>query len=266
MGRSQIIALLVAGVALLLGSLVLRSRSKGKYEIRTTDLVFIIVPLLFVGLATGKIQGLDLFGVKADLSQLWSNVANTEIENQVSMSPVGDAVDVIETAAKGGVDEIPRLIQEKTEALAFRLGMGGYYGPAIKQYFDALSGSSYLQYVVINDGDGALFGMYDAANLVAFLRTQSDDIGYIAFAEMLNQGNAERLAQLPGFVSTDIAVTPQTSKRAALQTMEELKLDALPVKDTRGNFVGTVERSSLTTSLILAVTRKLTDETPDATE
>ena len=105
MNKSQIIALLLIGVGLLVGSVLLRVFSKGKYEIKTIDLVFIIVPLLFVGLATGKLYELDLFGVKADLSELFAKAADTQIEQQVStvlVSPVEDAIKMIETAARGG--------------------------------------------------------------------------------------------------------------------------------------------------------------------
>ena len=52
----------------------------------------------------------------------------------------------------------------------------------------------------------------------------------------------------------DVGVDP------ALQVMEEFKLDSLPVSDSAGRFIGTVERAKLTTSLILAVTEKLSDE------
>ena len=72
MSKWQIILLLLLGVALLAGSIFLRVTSSGKYEIKTIDLVFIVIPLLFVGLATGKLQGLDFFGVKADFSKLWA--------------------------------------------------------------------------------------------------------------------------------------------------------------------------------------------------
>jgi CBS domain-containing protein len=265
MNKSQIITLLLIGVGLLVGSVLLRIFSKGKYEMKTIDLVFIIVPLLFVGLATGKLHRLDLFGVKADLSELWIKAAGTQIEQQIAMvpvSPVEDAIEMIETAEKRGVDEIPRLIEQRTQALAFRLGMGGYYWPAIKQYFDALYGSSYLRYVVINHSDGTLYGMYNAADLIAYLRTLGE-IGYETFQSMLNRGDERAkdwLARLPGFVLSERAVTAETSKRDALQVMEEFKLDSLPVSDSAGRFIGTVERAKLTTSLILAVTRKLSAE------
>jgi CBS domain-containing protein len=261
MEKSQIIALLLIGVGLLVGSILLRIFSKGKYEIKTIDLVFIIVPLLFVGLATGKLVELDFLGVKADLSGL----LDKEIKQQVSTVPVSqvdDAIEMIKTAPKRGVHVIPEMIEQRTQALAFRLGMGWYSGPAIKKYFDDLYGSSYLRYVVINHSDGTLYGMYDAADLIAYLRTLGE-VGYDKFETMLNQGDERAkdwLARLPGFVSSERAVTAETSKRVALQAMEELKLDSLPVSDSAGRFIGTVERAKLTTSLILAVTKKLSGE------
>jgi len=261
MNKSQIIALLLIGVGLLVGSVLLRVFSKGKYEIKTIDLVFIIVPLLFVGLATGDIRGLDFLGVKADLSGLLDKAILQQV-SMVPVSPVDDAIEMIKAAEKNGVHEIPRLIEQRTQALAFSLGMERYYGPAIKNYFDDLYGSSYLRYVVINHSDGTLYGIYDAADLIAYLRTLGEN-GYRTFEMMLYQGDERAknwLARLPGFVSSERAVTAETSNRDALQAMEEFKLDSLPVSDSAGRFIGTVERAKLTTSLILAVTKKPSGE------
>jgi CBS domain-containing protein len=265
MSKAHIIGLLLVGVGLLVGSILLRVFSEGKYEIKAIDIVFIVIPLLFAGIATGKLRGFDLFGVKADLSDLWAKAAGTEIEQQVAnmpVSPVEGAVEMVRMAEKRGTHEIPKLIEQKTQALSFRLGMGGYYAPAIKKYFDDLYGSSYLKYVVINHPDGTLFGMYNAADLIAYLRTLGED-GYQAFQHELNRGNQRAkqwLARLPGFVSSEKAVTAKTSKRDALQAMEKFKLDSLPVRDGKDRFVGTVERAKLTTSLILTVTQKLSGE------
>lgn len=262
MDPSMIVTLLVLGVVLVLGSLLLRVFTGGKYEIKTIDLVFLIIPLLTVALATGKIKGLDMFGVRADLSALWSEVANTKIEKQVAPSAtasVQDAISAVEMAGKGGVNELQRMIERKVEALQFKLGYGGYYGPAIKAYFDALSGSSYLRVVVIDHPDGKLFGIYDAADLIGYLRVGGEQ-GYAQFQRLLNAGNAAaqaELAKLPGFVGADQAVTISTSKRDALARMEAVKTDSLPVVNEQKRFVGTVGRNKLTASLILAVTDRL---------
>lgn len=265
MNKWRIIILLLIGVSLLFGSVLLRILSKGIYEIKTIDLVFIIIPLLLVGLATGKVRGLDLFGVRADLSELWKNAADTQIDLPTPdlVSQVEDAIEMIDTRDKGGVEEIPALIAQRTQALAFQLGMGRYYGQAIKKYLNDLYGSSYLRYVIINDQNNTFFGMYDAADFIAYLRTLGDDTGYDILEQQLNQGSRDAMywfARLPGFVSSDKAITAETSKRDALQKMEDLKLETLPVIDSTGHFIGTVERSKLTSSLILAVTKNLSIE------
>ncbi|MFN2329959.1 MAG: CBS domain-containing protein [Chromatocurvus sp.] len=262
MQSSAISGLLVLGVVLAFGSLLLRVFSNGKYELKTIDLVFLIIPLVVVALATGKLQGLDLFGVKADLSALWAEAAETRIEQQVAPSAsasVQDVVRVMEMATKGGVNEVQRLIERRVEALEFRLGHGGYYGPAIRTYLEALSGSSHLRSVVVDHQDGTLFGMFHAADLIAYLRV-SGDPAYNRFQDLLNNGSdtAKReLERMPGFVAAEHAVQVATSKRDALAQMAQMNLDSLPVIDDTRQFVGTVERSKLTASLILAISERI---------
>lgn len=262
MSTSTILALLALGVALVVGSILLRVFSAGKYEIKTGDLVFLVIPLVLVALATGKLKGVDIFGVKADLSELWSAAAQTQIAKQVAPTAqltVQDALQVVEMASKGGMRDLRPLLERKIEALEFRVGHGGYYGPAIRAYFDALSGSSYLRVIVVNQADGRLFGIYDAANLIGYLRVAGES-GYEQFQQLLNrgdQGAMVELAKLPGFVGADQALSTTTTKRDALALMEKLRSDVLPVKNEQGRFVGTVERAKLTASLILAVTDKM---------
>jgi CBS domain-containing protein len=263
MTNNQILLLLALGFVLVGASILMRVFSAGKYEIKPTDLVFVVVPLLVAGIATGRLTGFDMFGVRADLSALWAEAADTEIEGQISSAPdssVGDVTELLNTATKGGVGDIPRLIATKTNALSFSLGMGGYYGPVIEEYFDRLYGSSYLRYVVVNNPDGSLFGMYPAADLIAYFRAAGPE-AYGELERNLNRADGqaqEWLTQLPGFVSAKAALTGSVSKRDALQTMADLDADSLPVVDENGRFVGTVERSKLTTSLVLAVTDRVT--------
>jgi hypothetical protein len=152
MEKWHVVALLLGGLGLMVMAVLLRARYGEKYELKTIDLVLIIIPLLFVQLVTGKVKVLDAFGVKADFSELLADAAEANIKQQVvgKNSPdVDEVVHMLEMAAKGGIQEIPRLVEKKNEALVFRLGHGGYYGPAIQQYFDALYASSYLQYLIV---------------------------------------------------------------------------------------------------------------------
>ncbi len=263
----QVITLLLTGLGLLATAVFIRARFGEKYELKSIDLVLLIVPLLFVLLVTGKLQIFEAFGVRADFSQLFAEAAAEDIDRQVTntASPgVDELVTLLETAAKAGVQEIPRLMEQKTEALVFRLGHGGYYGPAIEQYFNALYASSYLQYLIILTPEGQLFGLYDALDLAVYFRTEGNG-AYEDFAYWLNQaspGAEQSLARLPGFISAEASVFQGWSKRRALEAMDDLGLDTLPVVDEDGQFVGLVERGQLTTSLILQVARQL-DGTED---
>jgi CBS domain-containing protein len=262
MSTGAIGGLLAVGAILVVGSVLLRVQSGGRYEFKTGDLVFLIVPLVLVSLATGKIKGLDLFGVKADLSTLWVEAAQAKIEKQIapaSSASVQDVVRSMEVGAKGGSEDLQRLLQRRVEALEFRLGYGGYNGPAIKAYLEALSGSSHLRSIVVNNQDGTLFGMYVARDLLGFLRVTGEQ-GYADLSQMLNRGDVAartELKKLPGFVSAESAVAAATSKREALARMEQINVDSLPVVDNARRFGGTVERGKVMASLILAVTDKV---------
>ena len=67
----------------------------------------------------------------------------------------------------------------------------------------------------------------------------------------------QRLAELPGFVGLETAVSQKADKREALAKMERLSVDWLPVVNPRNEFVGVVDRSRLTASLVLDVATSL---------
>ncbi len=85
MERMHVILLLLAGLGLLVFAVFLRSRFGEKYELKVIDLVLIVLPLLFVLLVSGKLTVFDAFGIKADLSELFADAAETTIENQIAI-------------------------------------------------------------------------------------------------------------------------------------------------------------------------------------
>jgi hypothetical protein len=255
-----LLVLLTFGAVLAIASLLLRSLTKG-FEVQTIDLIFLIIPLLLVALATGNIKSLDIFGLKADFSfsDLWSEAAHTEIRNQISDSTLLDSMDELATAAEGSLQDLrQRLIGRQIEALVFKLGYDGYSGEAVKKYFEALSDS--LRVVLVNDPEGKLFAFYNVPDLIRSLG--SSEVKYRDLAQWLSNENQEdrsELAKLPGFVGADNAVKANTPKRDALMAMEKLNTDILPVVTEEGHFIGTVGRSKLTAGLILAVSAQLED-------
>jgi hypothetical protein len=259
MTPQMFIVLLTCGAILAGASLLFRVLTAGKYEVQPIDLIFLVIPLLVVALATNRVKGLDLFGIKLDFADQWIAAGQTEIRDQVSDSTLLDALDELDTAEKGSVEDLRRFIGRRIEALEFKLGHGGYGEEAIQNYFDALFGS--LRVVVVNDSsEGNLFAIYNAPVLISSLRSSEGRYG--DFAKWLNNGKQEdrrELAKLLGFIGADNAVTKNTSKRDALAAMETLNTDILPVVNEEGEFIGTVGRSKLTAGLILTVTNQLED-------
>lgn len=252
-----VLFLLLIGIVLVFGAIRLRVAFDGRYEIKAVDLALIVVPLLLFGIATGKIKDLNMFGVTADFSEMIYTEAKAEISNQVSKvkdARVADIVDTTTPDAKEGVGKIDSLVKKRTEVLSFQLGQVRYTGDGIERYVKALyNDRSYLRYIVLNNEDGTLFGMYPADELVPVLASAED---YRRIANALNTGESALLSEMRGFVSYDDAVTITTSKRDALQQMEEVDRGVLPVVNENKRFVGTVDRAKLTASLILAVTEQ----------
>jgi hypothetical protein len=184
-----------------------------------------------------------------------------EISGQVTqVTPL--PVTRIQEATKGGVSEIHQRIEEKTQALDFTLGYGGYNEDAIRAYFNALIPYSFFKYVIFLNSDKTFFGMLEARALVALLQ---DPAAYGSFTAALNRGSeADRayLAHLPGFVPKLESVSNQAQKREVLESMEKTGREWLPVVAADGKFLGVVDRSRLTASMVLDVTNRLTSSPP----
>ena len=254
--------LVLVGLLLLGFSFYVRTKSENKYELKNIDIALFLLPVVFFLFFTGKIGRVNLFGVELETASVIVEAARQPIESQITKlegASIDDMVRPVETETKSGVGRIPEMIEKKTEALLFYLGHGGYYGPAIQQYFESLTAAAYLKYVIINDDQGRLFGFLDARELMNYFVKQGND-SFDVFAEQLNypqEGSLQALSRLPGFILGEMAVNSQLKKRQVLQTMDERNFERLPVIDQDRRFVGIVERSRLSASLFLEIIDKL---------
>jgi hypothetical protein len=250
-------------VLVLVGAVAIRSLSAGRIEIKLNDAIIAAIAAALVLLVAGRITkfGLSPEGLTLETAtQAILSASARPIEQQVSKLPVAP----VEVALKGGVGAIPSLVRQQVQGLEFVLGGGGYDPNAIKQFLETLTQHSFFRYVVLVDSNLRLFGMLDARRLLALLQ-EGPSPTFDSFAMMLNRGNADdrtQLQRIPGFVPSSAAVTQQTDKRDVLTKMEELGIDWLPVKNADGKLDGVVDRSRLTTSLILDVTNQLRASAP----
>lgn len=261
---------LAGGLLLFALSIILRAKSGGKYDIRPVDLILVLVPVFLWLFATGKITKFNIAGVEVETAaEAFLSATEKPIDFAslpASESSIDDVMQNVEMARKTGVQEIPNLIRKKTEALEFKLGFGGYWGPAIEKYFETLRTAGFLKYVIIYDEERSLFGVYAAQPLLIFLQNEGAK-GYESLARALNQADTrarQRLKGLPGFIGVADSLTPTTSKQKALETMERIDASFLPVVDETKKFKGILHRDRVISSLIIDVTKAMEKLSPAA--
>lgn len=243
------LAIFVVVLALLVS---LRVRTGAKFDVKNTDIALALVPIALWLFLTGKVQEFT-FGDFKIVSAI-REASKSDVAPQVTKMPVEN----IQVASKGGVGMIPRLLEQKSQALGFRLGQGSYYyGPAISEYFRVLSQSPYLKYVVINEADDTFFGMMDARQLGALLSSPAGGSYSASLADWLNNSSKDQLQSLPGFISWQRALREGTDKQRALQTMDSLDVQVLPVVSPDRKFVGVADRSKLTASILIDVAERI---------
>jgi hypothetical protein len=250
---STLALLIVIFVAVIVLVVALRSATGGRWDIRNTDIMIALIPIAFWLILSGKVKVLEFGGFKIEAA--FVEAAEAAIAQQVTEIPVDEVV----MEAKAGVEQIPRLIERKAEAIVFVLGHGGYYGPAIGEYLVNLTAFPFLKYLVILNEDGSFFGLADARTLTALFTSEQRSLPYdlTDVAEWLNGSDRDQLQRLPGFLGAEFATQKGEEKQTVLKRMEELGAETLPVVDANGRFVGMVDRSRLSTSLIVEVAAKV---------
>lgn len=255
----------------------IKSKLGNNVEIKPVDVGIALIPFVLWMATAGILKKVEVPGIVSfETADVIVNAAAEPINLQVSTMPVTE----LKADAKRGVEEIPHMIESGTQVLSFKLGYSGYYGPAIWMYFNHLIKSPAFKYGVIIDHSGSLFGLFEARELTAILNPENNvalmkeflltpfrglpdqsAVGkWSQFAERIKRNDTKELSKMLGFVSLSKAVKPTEDKKRVLERMEQQGLDWLPVVKLDGGahrFQGIVERSRLTASLILDVTRQL---------
>lgn len=244
-----------AFIAILALLLFLRARNS-TLEIRATDIVVATLPVLIYLLVTGNIQKLEFGEGGVKIETAFVKASNKQINSQVAPL-VGLPLEPTAMDPKRGIEEIPQLLERKTEGLVFRLGYNGYYGPAIQEYLARLTAQPYLKYIVIQNSDGTFFGMADARQLSAMLSNPYGPVKADELARWLINSNRASFSKLPGFVAMEHAAKTTADKSEVLQSMEQLNVDVLPAVNEQNIYVGIVNRARLIASLILDVSKEL---------
>lgn len=247
----------IVGFILLLVMIVaLRVKTGNKFEIKNSDIMLALIPVAFWLFLTGKIQEFTFgdFKIVAAVREASKSPVAPQVSRLTELP-----VESVRTDSKGGTEigGIPVITKNESQALSFQLGHGGYCGPAINEYFKVLTQYSFLRYIVINNSDGSFFGTADARQLAAIILGPDGRFDSQAFADWLNSSNKAKLETLPGFISSGKALNKTSDKRRAIQLMNSLDVQTLPVIDDAGRFAGIVDSSKLTASMLIDIAERL---------
>jgi hypothetical protein len=111
----------------------LRAKMGPRYELKSSDIVLAMIPIALWLLLTGKVQEFAFGDFK--IVAAFRDASQTQLTLQITKIPIEN--DHVEP--KGGVEALPCLLTNKTQALGFTVGYGSfYYGPAIEEYFRTL--------------------------------------------------------------------------------------------------------------------------------
>jgi hypothetical protein len=249
----------IGSFVVIVALLVLLRLSNSRFEIKATDIVVGVIPIVVFLLATGKLQKFEIGQGGLKVETAFATASSTPITLQVAPL-TGLPSEPLRLDPKVGVEEIPRLIARKTEGLLFRIGHGGYWGPAIDEYFRLLARQPFLRYLIFENPDTTFFAMADARELVELLQTDRPPYTANDLAKWLNEGDRTALSRLPGFIPWEHAVTEKADKGETLRKMENLNVEILPVVEVVNNkryFAGIVNRSRLTASFLVDVAENL---------
>ncbi|MDH5683337.1 MAG: CBS domain-containing protein [candidate division WOR-3 bacterium] len=231
----------------------IRVKFGAKFEIKTSDILIALIPIALWLLLTKKIQKFEIAGFKMELA--FVEALEAKINKQIT--PVKLPVEYLRIGLKQRPGEIPQLVRDKIEALSFQLGDGDYHGPAIEEYLRRLSEHPFFKFIIINNENRRFTGIVEVRKLLSAFLTREGDFKLDNFAQWINENDTLALYQLPGFVSAKDGIRKDTDKQTALEKMDSLNIETLPVVDEHGKFAGVVDRSRLTASLIIDVANKL---------
>jgi hypothetical protein len=249
-----IIALAIFAIVLAL-MVALRAKTGNQIDIKNSDIVLALVPMALWLFLTGKIQEFAFGEVKIVAAIKLASKA--PVGPQVSKLTVDTVREPVRTMTKAGPEVVPQMIDAKSQALSFTIGQGGYVGSAIADYLDKLTQYPFLHYIVMNNPDGSFFGIADARQIADVIRASSGRFSAMNLAEWLNGANKEELEALPGFIPSSKALHENQDKQKALEWMNSLDVQVLPVLDQAGKFDGIVDRSKLTASILTEIAQHL---------
>jgi CBS domain-containing protein len=247
-----IIASILLFILLLAVIVLLRHKFGEKFEIKNTDIILALLPIVIWLLLSGKLTSLQFGDLKFET--VFNKAKNEAVVNQVYDLPVTSIIGV----DKARITEIDRIIRSNPQALNFVLGDKSYVADVVNQYFLQLSGST-VKYIVFETGNREFAGLITLGELNLQLSGHGAP-GQFSTEELVHwiiSGDTDKISSIKGILTRSTSITKESSKQSALEMMEKNNTDIVPVVDKNNRLTGVVERSRLTASLLLDISKSL---------
>ena len=220
---------------ILAGIAYINFKLNGEFKIETSWLALGLTPVVIWLLTTQQLSEFSGFGLAFKLNKVTAK--------PVSLQYDGDKINPehISSDAKEGLSKIEYFKANKVAAVTLEIGRQGYYNNgAIKRYLRELTQFAFFKYVLFQDQNNRFKGIIPATEMLNQMENQGLDL-----VRLIESGN---ITTIQG-VNT-VALPSDSSKQKALQIIDESGLSELPVVDDGGSFVGVVERSKITSSIV----------------
>ncbi|MBT8312377.1 MAG: hypothetical protein HKP23_06045 [Flavobacteriaceae bacterium] len=253
-----VIAIVIFVISIALVIFLRRKVGQG-YEIKISDVVLALIPLVIWLLLTDKIKTFkygDLEFTLSDKIEAAQQSPLSESEELIDMiNPKEIEINLAEKATEGALVDI---LRAKPEGLIFKAGYKNYGAAEIESYLKTLSQST-LKYILIFDNDSDDFlGLISLENFMAQVFAPNSNLSPATVAQLLRDNDRDRLKEISGMLTAEEAITPETAKYEALTEMQKLGTVFLPVTK-EGKFMGVVEMQKLTNSLLIDISQKLSE-------
>ncbi|MEH6534267.1 MAG: CBS domain-containing protein [Photobacterium frigidiphilum] len=233
MESSHIALLLVTFMVVMCMSVAVRVKSKGEYEVKPIDVIIGLIPFIIWLLVSGKLTEFSV----GDLSVKLREASQSSISTQVSNLRENEDVLHIGVGCDYGVEKNMKSLETFP---TFR----PYQFIVIEECENDYNSESYPIFV----------GMLSVEDYKDhFLGNTKLDVESFFRNIKMSQFSVIDNYNIPSYISVTHAVTPNTKKLRALQIVDRLNVEALPVISDEGEFIGIVSRSRLVTSFVVDI-------------
>jgi hypothetical protein len=243
MAVSRMVIFIVLFILFTVFSILFRTKTASKYEIKSSDIAIGLIPLIIWLLTSGQLTEFGVGDLKLKLKDVYKQTVTSQIDSTLNLSSQTNGSLLIGADCKYSHEDDMASLEKFLQIEPHK------YIVIQQNCEDNSRGESDPTFA-------GLLTVDDYRNIVLAPYTK---VGPAYFHDLLKAKNFEQLGQIfPSFVNTKNAIRVNTLKLTALEKMDSLHVEALPVIDDKNHLKTIIEKASLTSSLLIDVGKAVT--------